>query len=66
MKHIGFLLVLILTCNFIDLVHPEKSALHGTGYEGKYQKLVPTGAAFIIFAFAELLYLIYYVFWELL
>ncbi len=62
MKHIGILLLLIVGFNFIDLICIDKSALHGTGYHGKYQKLIPTGAAGVIFFFVELIYWIFQIF----
>jgi hypothetical protein len=62
MKHIGILLLLIVICNFLDFIHPENSALHGNGYEGEFQKLIPTACAGIVFCFLEAIYWIVEIF----
>ena len=63
MQHLGLLLLMIVLFVFADLVRdPKNSALLGTGYHGPYQKLVPFGAAFIVWLFIDTIYIIITVF----
>ena len=60
MKHLGLLLLLFVIFTWLDLRDSNNSALLGTGYFCKGQKLVPYGAALLVWTFFEVIYLIVY------
>lgn len=59
MAHIGFLLILIVFFNGIDLFNRESEILKSKDF---YGKLIPTWAAVAVFTFCELIYWIAYIF----
>lgn len=60
MKHIGFLLILIVYCNAVDLFRGHESVILKS--KNFSIKSIPTWAAFVVFAFLELIYWIAYIF----